>query len=155
MRAGTSREIYERPGKPRRAAHLAAVLSIAIVANLAGCHLLKSGGVAGDKPINPEKDSALSLPSKDSLRVAQFLFVADFKLREDQPIFRELAELHEEIAKQLQLPASNRIVQVYLFEDKERYKRFIHAKYPELPERRAFFVAQPRGMGVEDLLVYT
>jgi uncharacterized protein DUF1570 len=55
----------------------------------------------------------------------------------------------------LQLPASNNVVQVYLFEDKERYKRFIHAKYPSLPERRAFFVAQPLGKGAEDLLVYT
>src|SRR5262249_19190403 len=46
--------------------------------------------------------------------------------------------------------------QVYLFEDQERYESFMRAKYPDLPKRRAFFVAQPRGVGAtEDLLVYT
>ena len=41
-------------------------------------------------------------------------------------------------------------------EIRERYERFIKAKYPELPKRRAFFVAQPRSVGgAEDLLVYT
>jgi hypothetical protein len=155
MAAGTNGEIHERPGKPRRAARFVAVPLIGLLACAAGCHSLKPSAAASDKSAGPEKDSALALPAQHSLRVAQFLFLADFKLREDQPIFRELGELHEEVTKQLQLPASNRTVQVYLFEDKERYKRFIHAKYPELPERRAFFVAQPRGMGVEDLLVYT
>jgi len=155
MAAGTSGEIHERPANPGRAALFAALPLIGLLACAAGCHSLKPSGAANDKPAGPERDSALALPAKHSLRVAQFVFLADFKLRDDQPIFRELGELHEEITKQLQLPASSRTVQVYLFEDKEGYKRFIHAKYPELPERRAFFVAQPRGMGVEDLLVYT
>src|SRR5438034_4869221 len=32
----------------------------------------------------------------------------------------------------------------------------MRAKYPELPKRRAFFVAQPRSVGgAEDLMVYT
>ena len=36
------------------------------------------------------------------------------------------------------------------------YQRFMQSRYPELPERRAFFVAQPRSIGgAEDLLVYT
>jgi hypothetical protein len=155
MGTGTSRVIHERPGKPGRIARHLAMAVIAFLVSAAGCHSLKLIGGTADKPTNPDKEPALALPSQHSLRVAQFLFLADFKLRDDQPIFRELGELHEEVTKQLQLPASNRIVQVYLFEDKEHYKRFIHAKYPELPERRAFFVAQPRGMGVEDLLVYT
>ena len=94
-------------------------------------------------------------PSRPSY-LAEVVFPVTMTIHEAKEyIFRELGELHEEVTKQLQLPTSNRTVQVYLFEDKERYKRFIHAKYPDLPERRAFFVAQPRGMGVEDLLVYT
>lgn len=151
MVTGTSRIPNERRRKPRGMALVLAALMLAA----AGCQSLKQMGPAADKPANPDKEPALALPNKHSLRVAQFLFLADFKLRDDQPLFRELAELHEQVAKELQLPSSNRVVQVYLFDDKERYKRFIHAKYPELPERRAFFVAQPRGMGVEDLLVYT
>jgi hypothetical protein len=127
----------------------------ALLLGATGCHSLKLLGQSADKPASPEKEAALALPSQHSLRVAQFVFLADFKLREDQPIFKELGELQEQVYKELQLTSSNRIVQVYLFEDRERYKRFIHTRYPELPERRAFFVAQPRGMNAEDLLVYT
>ena len=55
--------------------------------------------------------------------------------------------------KELQLPPSNKIVQVYVFENQGRYERFIKSMHPELPDRRAFFLAQPRPFG-EDLLVY-
>jgi hypothetical protein len=45
---------------------------------------------------------------------------------------------------------------VYLFEDREHYDRFMQARYPDLPRRSAFFVAQSRTIGgSEDLLVYT
>ena len=47
-------------------------------------------------------------------------------------------------------------MQVYLFEDRDAYERFMQSRYPNLPRRRAFFVAQPRGVGGgDDLLVYT
>jgi len=150
----TGCEMHRRWNKMGKRLLLASVVLVALF-SAAGCNLLKQITASGDKPVNADKEPALALPTKHTLRVAQFLFLADFKLREDQPIFRELAELQEQVTKELQLPATNRTVQVYLFEEKERYKKFIHAKYPELPERRAFFVAQPRGMGVEDLLVYT
>lgn len=123
-----------------------------------GCHSLKLGlgTQPTDKPEQAGKETAaFPVPSKFSLRVSQFLFLADFKLRDDQPIFRELSELREQVYTDLQLPTSNTVVQVYLFEDKDRYRQFMRAKYPDLPERRAFFVAQPRGMGTEELLVYT
>jgi len=155
MGTGTSHEAVGRLGKPGRLSLLAALPLCALLLGGTGCHSLKLAGQSPDKPANPEKEAALALPSKHSLRVVQFVFLADFKLREDQPIFKELGELQEQVYKQLQLPSSNRVVQVYLFDDKEPFKRYIHAKYPELPERRAFFVAQPRGMNVEDLLVYT
>jgi hypothetical protein len=133
-----------------------ALAGIILLLGGSGCHSLKLGGTQlNDKPEHVEKDVANPLPSKYSLRVSQFLFLADFKLREDQPIFRELSDLREQVYSDLQLPTSNTVVQVYLFEDKDRYRRFMHGKYPDLPERRAFFVAQPRGMGAEDLLVYT
>src|SRR5262249_55029055 len=62
----------------------------------------------------------------------------------------------DQIHKELRLPSSNTLVQVYLFEDRERYEQFMQTRYPDLPRRRAFFVAQPRSIGGgEDLLVYT
>ncbi len=64
--------------------------------------------------------------------------------------------MRDQVYKELELPPSNTIVQVFLFEDKEHYERFMQLKHPDLPKRRAFFVAQPRRLGGnEDLLVYT
>src|SRR5207244_5086283 len=61
-----------------------------------------------------------------------------------------------QVYKELQLPSSNTLIQVYLFQDREKYEHFMHIRYPDLPKRRAFFVAQPRSVGGgEDLLVYT
>lgn len=110
-----------------------------------------------DKTAKLEKDGQqLQPPGKRSLRVSQFVFLSDFELKQDLPIFRELSNLRDQVYKELQLPASNTVIQVYVFEDRERYERYMRSRYPELPKRRAFFVAQPRSVGgVEDLLVYT
>jgi len=122
--------------------------SLAVVT---GCHLfpLVTPGPEQAEPIP-------GAPGKYSYRVSQFVFLSDFEVQKNLPIFRELANLREIVYKELQLPPSNTIVQVFLFEDKERYERFMQLKHPDLPKRRAFFVAQPRRLGgVEDYLVYT
>ncbi len=108
-------------------------------------------------PTDPaERVNAPGAPTKFSHRVQQFVFLSDFELPKNLPLFRELDNLREQVYKELQLPASNALVHVYLFEDRERYERFMQLKHPDLPKRRAFFVAQPRRLGgAEDLFVYT
>jgi hypothetical protein len=119
----------------------------------AGCNTLR---LAPPPPEKVEKDLAPTLPSKRQFRVSQFVFTSEFELRRDLPLFDELSRLRDQVYKELQLPSANTVVQVYLFEDRDRYEKFMKAKYPDLPRRRAFFVAQPRSVGVsEDLLVYT
>ena len=123
----------------------------------AGCDILNLSLRPNNKLPKPPK-TVTSLPSKFSQRVSQFVFVSDFELKTDQPIFHELSDLREQVLKELQLPAppSSALIHVYLFEDRERYEQFMQARYPSLPRRRAFFVAQPRGMSSsDDLLVYT
>ncbi|HZT82379.1 MAG TPA: DUF1570 domain-containing protein [Gemmataceae bacterium] len=122
---------------------------------LASCHAFKVATL-GDKPDRFDKEPPPTAPGKQSLRVGQFVFLADFKIKEDQAIFRELGELPEQVRKDLKLPDSDKLVYVYLFEDRARYQRYLKQKQPKLPERRAFFVVQPRPMGgEEDLIVYT
>jgi hypothetical protein len=97
-------------------------------------------------------------PSKSQLRVSQYVFCADFEIQREAPpfkaLFKELADLRDQVHKTLLLPSSTTLVQVYLFEDRDRYERFMEANYPDLPKRRAFFIAQPRPIGGEELLVY-
>jgi hypothetical protein len=96
------------------------------------------------------------VPSKHSFRIAPYVFLSDFEIQRDQPLFRELASLRDQVYKELRLVPGSAAVQVYLFENKARYERFMKTHYPKLPARRAWFVAQERARGgPEDLLVYT
>lgn len=133
---------------------LLAVALLAVALGLvAGCHSFRLNTPAPDA-LPPQ--TGWETPHKKTFRVSQFVFYADFDVDQRWPLFEELANLRDQVYKELQLPSANTIVQVYLFENRERYDRFMKAKYPKLPQRRAFFVAQPRAVGAgEDLLVYT
>jgi hypothetical protein len=132
---------------------------------LGGCNTLKLNNSApppAESTFRDKIDPAVaplqtaSLPSKYSVRKSQFVFYSDFKLNADDSLFSELETLRDQVYRELQLPPSNTLIQVYLFEDRDRYDRFMKAGYPDLPRRRAFFVAQPRAVGgVDELLVYT
>ena len=127
------------------------------IALQAGCDVFHASLLSPNKTATAVAGTP-GLPSRYSQRVSQFVFVSDFELKTDQPLFVELTNLREQIIKELQLPTppSSALVHVYLFEDRARYEQFMQARYPSLPRRRAFFVAQPHGMsGAEDLLVYT
>jgi uncharacterized protein DUF1570 len=125
----------------------------ALVLSCAGCSALQLNPSANARL---EREPLAGAPAKYSFRVSQFLFYSDFEVPRHAPLFKELSGLREEVFRELQLPPSNTLIQVFLFEDKERYERFMQSKYPDLPKRRAFFVAQPRRLGnTEDLIVYT
>jgi hypothetical protein len=141
---------------PRRLAVYTAAL--VCLAAMLGCHSLRLLPLSPDHPAPPEKDKdqALAPPTKHEQRVAQYDFHSNFELQRNLPLFAELEELGEQVHRELQLPPSRNLVQVYIFEDRDRFEHFMQSKYPELPKRRAFFVAQPHGVGSpEELLVYT
>jgi hypothetical protein len=137
----------------------ASLLAAACLGLLVGCHTFKVPALTGgDKADKVEKDEVPTRPGQYSFRASQYVFYSDFEIKHDLPIFRELAELREQVYKELQLPApgSDTLIHVYLFGDKGHYERFIEAKYPGLPDRRAFFMEeQPRGLGKGELLVFT
>jgi hypothetical protein len=140
--------------------HLFSWFSALLVAPLLlpslGCHSLKLSSPVITKPEKPDRDPTAVPPSKYQVRVSQYLFLADFELKPDLPLFRELADLRDQVHQELQLPSAHTVIQVHLFEDRYRYESFMRTRYPDLPKRRAFFVAQPHSIGgPEDLLVYT
>jgi hypothetical protein len=137
--------------KRGRISSLACALGLVL---LCGCHLFPH---LSGTPEKADKEPPIAgAPGKHQFRVGQFVFLSDFEIQRNLPLFKELAQMREQINKELRLPSSDREVYVYLFEDQERYERFMQAKHPDLPKRRAFFLAQPRRLGgVEDLLVFT
>jgi hypothetical protein len=147
---------HTRNARPlRRPVHGRYVFALIVCLTLAiGCNSLKRmGATVADRP---ERDPALVLPGKSSARVSQFVFYYDFEMKKEVPLFQELGDLRDEVYKELKLPSANTLIQVYLFENRDQYERYMIAKYPDLPRRRAFFVAQPRAVSnTEDLLVYT
>lgn len=56
---------------------------------------------------------------------------------------------------ELGLPPSPGIVQVFLFDTQDRYERYMKAKYRNLPSRRAYFIAEPRPGGADELKIFT
>jgi len=123
---------------------------------LPGCHGMPFLQLRPDKSDSPRVDTVRALadgavvlaPGKYQYRLSQYVFLADFEIKRDLPLFKELAELREDVHRTLQLPSSTNLVQVYLFEDRDRYERFMESKYPDLPKRRAFFIAQPHHCAV-------
>jgi hypothetical protein len=147
------------PAKPVLATRPSRAVLGVLLALTVGCQSLGGGLLSRDRGESKTDAAAAAVPpppGKYSFRIAPYVFLSDFEVNRDQPLFQELAELRNQVSKELLLPVGTSAVQVYLFETRERYETFIKAKYPTLPPRPAFFVAQPRTMGgAEDLLVYT
>jgi hypothetical protein len=132
-----------------------AVFSLILV-SACGCNLFRFSLVNTDRDAQTAASPA-PLPHKYQQKVSQFVLISDFEFV-DPPLFKELTRLHEDVHHELKLPSARIFnpIQVYLFENRDQYERFMRSQYPDLPMRRAFFVAQPRGVGGgDDLLVYT
>src|SRR5262245_66125330 len=131
-----------------------AVVGCALAA-LAGCESLVRMGRVDQPPVATV--SPPPLPGKaGAQRVSQFVFYSDTPLKQNAPLFAELSRLRDQVFHDLQLPPSNTVIQVYLFDDQDKYERYMRYRYPELPKRRAFFVAHPGTPGgPRELLVFT
>jgi hypothetical protein len=113
---------------------------------------IPTGARAQVAALTPKKPGGVQPP----LRLASFVFYADVPLEANDPLFQELEELPDRLQRELKLPTGRNIVQVYLFENQEKYEAFMKDRYPWLPMRRAYFVSDGKRPGAtEDLQVYT
>jgi hypothetical protein len=128
-----------------------------LVFAILGCESFRQTGF--QTPTLPEtpqlRQDQAKRPAKHWLRVGQYVFYADSPLDQNDPLYRELAELPDQIQTELQLPPGESMIQVFLFENQDRYDAFLKSRYPKFPNRRAYFVAEPRGTGPDELLVFT
>jgi hypothetical protein len=135
-------------------------LGVVVLLWASGCHSFSLNLLSRDKGETKGEHETVAAqpppPGKYTFRIAPYVFLCDFEVNRDHPMFQELANLRDEVAREVRLAVGTTTVQVYLFETRERYEAYMKAHYKDLPLRRAFFVAQPRYVGgAEDLLVYT
>ncbi len=102
---------------------LASVFLCAIL--LAGCGMLR-------RPVR--------LPSHDQFAREQLRIFSDFKLPRRHRLIDELTGRRRDISSKLLLPMSDEPINIYIFDEAERYKDYLAANHPTFPDRRAFFV---------------
>jgi hypothetical protein len=89
-----------------------------------------------------------SLPSRGEVVRDQLVIHSDFELPKHHRLLDEVAAERGDVAANLRLPLSDEPIHVYLFEDDERYREFVARHYPDLQERRAFFVENDTQLSV-------
>ncbi len=83
---------------------------------------------------------SLELPVASSLILDELVIYSDFKLPDNHRLLRDLEQMRSQLTAKLALPSSSEPVEVYLFKTARRYQRFLNRRYPQFPDRRAFFV---------------
>ncbi|QEH37904.1 hypothetical protein OJF2_64960 [Aquisphaera giovannonii] len=118
-----------RPRAPRRGPLPALVLAIAAIQ--AGCATMGERGVS-------------LVPTKYQVRTGPFLIFSNSPIPADSPAVRCLHALEGDLQARLGYRdrGDQDPVEIYVLNDREAYTHFLKFYYPELPPRRAFFLAQ-------------
>jgi hypothetical protein len=92
------------------------------------------------------------VPTSNPVRSGSFILFSNVPMAENAPALRCLQALERDLAQHLALqPAvGDDPVEIYVLDDREAFAHFLRFYYPELPPRRAFFLAQG-----QDRVVYT
>jgi hypothetical protein len=96
--------------------------------------VIAAGGCAGPSKI------PLTLPDRHTLLREQLAIHSDFPLAAQHRLLEDLTARRQDLSSRLALPVSSEPIQVYLFENADRFNAFMRLNHPEFPQRRAFFV---------------
>lgn len=88
------------------------------------------------------------LPSKQQLVRDQLLIHSDFELPKHHRLLDELTARRHDISESLGIPVSDEPINVYLFEDQDKFREFMTRTHPDFPSRRAFFVKNDTSLNV-------
>ncbi len=86
------------------------------------------------------------VPTGFQTRSGCFLVCTNARLEPDAPVIRQLNALETQIGDTLGLKveAGDQPVEIYLLDDRQAFDHFLQFYYPDLPKRRAFFLANGR-----------
>ncbi len=107
------------------------ILALPLCAALAGCATWRS---------STQAEAAAALPDKFTVNLDQLVIHTNFALPSQHRLLQEINAERLDVASTLALPVSDEKINVYLFKDAEQFTKFIRTKYPNFPDRRAFFV---------------
>lgn len=84
------------------------------------------------------------VPSKHQVRTGPFVVFSNAPMPQDSPAIRCLKALEQDIGRELGYkdPATESPVEIYVLNDRLDFDHFLKFYYPELPPRRAFFIAK-------------
>jgi hypothetical protein len=84
------------------------------------------------------------VPTKHQIRTGGFILFSNFPLKDDPPAVQSLVALERDLAEHLDFHPSEAAdpVEIYVLDDRNSFIHFLKFYYPELPQRRAFFLAQ-------------
>ncbi len=99
---------------------------------LAGCATVRA---PAEKPL---------LPTQSQTRVGPYVVFTSEPIPSDAPALKHLASLEKQVETTLGLrvPEGEAPIEVYVLDGPEEFRHFLMFYFPELPTRRAFFLAQ-------------
>jgi Protein of unknown function (DUF1570) len=102
-----------------------------LLATLPACATMGSNG---GKPL---------VPTAFQVRTGPYIICTNDKLEVDAPVVRQLRSLDVQVqeALGLKVDAGEHPVEVYILDDRKSFEHFLTFYYPDLPHRRAFFLA--------------
>src|SRR5262249_51820781 len=108
---------------------LSVSLWLIFLSSMLSCNSFSLNLLSHDKSEKTGADTHIlpAPPGRYTFRIAPYVFLSDFEVQRDLPLFKELAKLSDQVYRELQLTPGHSAVQVYLFESKERYDQFMHA----------------------------
>jgi len=83
------------------------------------------------------------VPTGFQNRTGPFLVCTNARLEPDAPVVRQLGALETQISDTLgiRVDPGEKPVEIYLLDDRQAFDHFLQFYYPDLPKRRAFFLA--------------
>ena len=111
-------------------------------------------GCATTRPLS-EPLALPSLPRTYEVRAGHCVIFSDQQVDSRHPLLRQIETLPDEICTELELPMCQQFVMVYLFANRHQYEAYMNCQYPELPNRRAYFMARIDKRRGNELCIYS
>ena len=108
---------------------------LALFSSVAGCATMGLKGAG--KPL---------VPTAFQVRTGPYIICTNEKLEADAPVVRQLQSLERQVQETLGLKVDpgEHPVEIYILDDRKSFDHFLTFYYPDLPHRRAFFLANGR-----------